>query len=157
MMLKLLGVFGLLVTIGLVAVSPAVAAQPVHGTFDTTESGVDTDVCPGFAVAFTEHSYGFYDIYFDGAGNFLKFISHVNEDYVITANGKTLIERDNYKFTAYADGSSTNIGSPVHVQGSHGLVQRDAGRIVFNADGSITVNGPHPQFGGATWCSALAP
>jgi hypothetical protein len=87
-MFKLLGMFGLLLTIGLVAVSPAVAAPPVHGTFDYTESGIDTEVCPGFDVNYTEHGYGFYDIYFDGAGNFLKFISHINEGYVITANGR---------------------------------------------------------------------
>ena len=156
-MLKLFGMFGLLLTIGLVAVSPAVAAPPVHGTFDNTESGIDTQVCPDFAVAYTEHSYGFYDIYFDGAGKFLKFISHIKEDFVITANGKTLIERDSHTFTAYADGTARDTGLTVHIQGSQGIVQRDAGRIILNADGTATVHGPHPQFFGETFCSALAP
>jgi len=154
--MKLLGLFGLLLTVGLVAASSALAAPPVHGTFDRTESGIDAEFCP-FDIQYTEHEYGFFDIYFDNAGNFVKFISHIKEDFVITANGKTLIERDSHTFTAYADGTARDTGLTVHIQGSQGIVQRDAGRIILNADGTATVHGPHPQFFGETFCSALAP
>jgi hypothetical protein len=50
------------------------------------------------------------------------------------------------------------VGLTVHVQGPGGIVQRDAGHIVFAADGSVqAIDGPHPQFEGQTWCFALLP
>ena len=39
-----------------------------------------------------------------------------------------------------------------------GLVQHDAGQIIFNADGSVgAIRGPNPQFEGQTFCFALLP
>jgi len=44
-----------------------------------------------------------------------------------------------------------------HIQGSNGLVLRDAGQLVANPDGSLRyVHGTHPQFFGETFCPALA-
>jgi hypothetical protein len=47
----------------------------------------------------------------------------------------------------------------VHIQGAGpGLVQHDAGQILFNSDGTVAaIHGPHPQFEGQTFCFALLP
>ena len=50
------------------------------------------------------------------------------------------------------------MGLTVHIKGPGGIVQLDAGEIVFNEDGTVSyIHGPHPQFEGQTFCFALLP
>jgi hypothetical protein len=139
------------------------AAPPEHHTFDEGfNSFVDTEVCAAapwqFDVHATEHGYGFSTFFFDRDGNFVKGIVQVNYDATISANGITLVERDRWTFTAYADGTFRQTGLTVHIQGPGGIVIRDAGQIVFNPDGSVNyIRGPHEQLLGASFCPALTP
>jgi hypothetical protein len=147
--------------VGLWLASQAVAAKPDHGTFDFTDAFVDTETCApapwGFDIFATQHEYGFFNVFFDGDGNFVKLIAHRNIDFVITANGKTLIERDKITTIVTPEGSR-DIGLFAHIQGPHGVVLRDAGQLAFDAeDNFLYARGPHPQFFGATFCAALAP
>jgi hypothetical protein len=144
---------------------PAAAqAKPVlRAPFDNGfNSFVDTEVCAaapwGFDVNATEHEYGFFTVFTDKDGNFTKAIAHNNYDATISANGRTIIERDTWQFTFYADGTARDTGLTVHIQGPGGIVVRDAGQIVYNPDGSVNyVRGPHEQLSGVSFCPALAP
>lgn len=147
--------------IALCFAAQAGAAKPTHGTFDFTDAFVDAETCApapwGFDIFATQHEYGFFDVYFDQDGNFVEVIVHDNIDFVITANGKTLIERDQLTIIFNADGAR-HMGLFAHIQGPNGIVLLDAGQIVTNPDDSLRyVRGPHPQFFGATFCAALAP
>jgi len=142
------------------AAAAAGATQPVRGTYDFTDSFTDTEVCApdGFSVFVpVEHEYGFFDVFLDQQGNFIKAIVHNNYDATITANGKTIYERDTWTTIAYPDGRR-DAGLTVHIQGPGGIVQLDAGQIVRDADGNVLyTHGPHPQLSGETFCAALAP
>ena len=122
---------------------------------------MDFEVCApeGFSVNVVEDEGGAFRIFFDGSGD-VAFVA-VHHDYkaVISANGHTIVERDKWMDTFYPDGSARTVGDTVHIQGpSPGLVQHDAGQIVFGADGSVqAIHGPHPQFAGQTFCFALLP
>jgi hypothetical protein len=146
-----------------ISAAPAAAATPDRGTYDITDSFTDTEVCAaapwGFDVFVpTEHEYGFFDVFFDREGNFVKVIVHSNYDATITANGKTIVERDTWEITYYPDGTSRFTGSIVHIQGPGGIVVRDAGQVVFNTDGTVSYShGPHQQLEGVSFCPALAP
>jgi hypothetical protein len=74
-------------------------------------------------------------------------------------SSKTIVERDTYEITFYPDGTSRFTGSSVHIQGPGGIVVRDAGQVVFNADGSVSYShGPHSQLiDNVSFCPALAP
>jgi hypothetical protein len=141
----------------------AAATPPEHGTFDFGfNSFVDTEVCAAapwqFDVNATEHEYGRFTNFFDKNGNFVKAIVHLNYDATISANGITLVERDTWTATFYADGTSRDTGLTVHIQGPGGIVVRDAGQIVYNPDGSVNyVRGPHEQLFGVSFCPALTP
>ncbi len=139
---------------------PAAAAPPNRGSFDFTDQFTDPDYCAafGFAIDATLHEYGFFTVYSDSGGNFLKRIVHINIDFVLTANGKTLIERDTITLIFTSDGHR-EIGSFAHIQGDHaGMVLHDAGQLVFdNEDNLLYARGPHPQFFGETFCPALMP
>jgi hypothetical protein len=144
-------------------VPAADAAKPIRGTFDSTESFTDTEVCAaapwGFDVVVpVQHEYGFFDVFLDKQGNPVKAIVHNNYDATITANGKTINERDTWTTFIYADGTSRDAGNTVHIQGPGGIVQLDAGQIVRDANGNVVyTHGPHPQLNGETFCPALAP
>ena len=96
-------------------------------------------------------------VFFDNSGE-VAFVSvHVDYRAVISANGHTIVERDKWTEFYYPDGART-VGNTAHIQGPAGMVQHDAGQIVFNADGSVAaIHGPHPQFEGQTFCFALLP
>jgi hypothetical protein len=146
----------------LLPVASATAAVPDMGTFDDGFiSFVDTEVCApdpwGFDVNATEHEYGSYQVFFDEAGNLTRVLVHLNYDAWISANGKTIVERDTWTFIATPDGAR-DVGLTVHIVGADGMVQLDAGQLVYDADGNIDyVRGPHPQALGETFCPALAP
>jgi hypothetical protein len=152
------GVTAFVICLGL----PAGATTPFRGTFDHTDSFTDTEVCAaapwGFDVFVpVEHVYGFFDVFFDAEGNFVEAIVHTNYDATITANGKTITERDTWTSFFYADGSR-DVGLTVHIQGLGGIVVRDAGQIVRDPDGNVLYTlGPHEQLSGVSFCPALAP
>jgi hypothetical protein len=89
----------------------------------------------------------------------VKNIVHIDYDATISANGKTLVERDTFTRTFYADDTMRDAGLTVHIQGPGGLVMRDAGQIVYSdTDETVAyVRGPHPQLFGASFCDALTP
>jgi hypothetical protein len=89
----------------------------------------------------------------------VKAMVHINYDATISANGRTLVERDTFTRTFYADGTMRDTGSTVHIQGPGGVVMRDAGQIVYSDSNETVsyVHGPHPQLSGESFCQALAP
>jgi len=143
------------------APTAAFAATPDHGRFDFGyESFVDEEVCAaapwGFDVNATEHEYGSYQVFFDKAGDVARIVIHLNYDATISANGNTLIEQDTWTQYITPDGSR-NVGLTVLIRGAHGVVQRDAGQLVFDANGELVlVRGPHDQALGGSFCPALA-
>ena len=146
-----------------VVVVPATASAspPDRGTFSSHEIFVDADVCApeGFPVHVVEDETGTFRVHFDGTGAIAFVQVHVDYRAVISANGHTIVERDTWTDTFYPDGTARTVGNTVHIQGlGPGLVQHDAGQIIFNSDGSVAaVHGPHPQFEGQTFCFALLP
>jgi hypothetical protein len=95
---------------------------------------------------------------FDRSGEVARVSVHTDYRAVITANGHTIVERDKWMDVFNADGTARTVGDTVHIQGPAGMVQHDAGQIVFNSDGSVAaIHGPHPQFEGQTFCFALLP
>ena len=106
-----------------------------------------------------EDETGSFRVHFDRTGAVAFVQVHIDYRAVISANGHTIVERDKWMDTFYPDGSARTVGNTVHIQGQGpGLVQRDAGQIVFGADGSVqAIHGPHPQFEGQTFCFALLP
>jgi hypothetical protein len=149
--------FGSCMTLGLLGAPPVQAAVPDHGSFSFTDDFVDAEVCApeGFSVTVHQVETGAFRVYFDSAGNFTKAIVHTTYVADISANGVTIHESDSWQSFFYPDGSR-EAGLTVHITGPGGIVQQDAGQIVFNADGSVaSIHGPHPQAEGQTFCSAL--
>ena len=155
-----------LATLGVASlvVAPAMAgaSPPDRGTFTFHEVFVDSEVCApeGFSVDVIEDEVQSFQVFFDRTGAVAKITVHVDYRAVISANGHTIVERDKWMDTLNPDGSrASTVGNTVHIQGpGPGLVQHDAGRIVFGADGSVqAIHGPHPQFEGQTFCFALLP
>ena len=146
----------------LLPTATASAAAPDIGRFDDGfNSFTDPDVCAsdpwGFDVNATEHEYGTFQAFLDASGNVTKVIVHFNYDAWISANGKTIVERDTWTFIATPD-SARSVGLTVQIKGVDGMVQLDAGQLVYDEDGNIEyVRGPHPQALGEVFCPALAP
>lgn len=149
--------------IAVVVVAPATASAspPDHGTFSSHDVFVDSEVCApeGFSVDVVQDEASSYRVFFDRTGEVAFVAVHVDYRAVISANGHTIVERDKLMDTYYPDGTARTVGDTVHIQGAGpGLVQHDAGQIVFNSDGSVAaIHGPHPQFEGQTFCFALLP
>lgn len=144
-----------------VAPSMASASTPEHGTFSSHDVFVDADVCApeGFPVDVVQDETGTFRVFFDRTGAVAFVAVHIDYRAVISANGHTIIERDKWTDTFYPDGTARTVGDTVHIQGlGPGLVQHDAGQIIFNSDGSVAaIHGPHPQFEGQTFCFSLLP
>ena len=144
----------------MLSASPAAAATPERGYFDNGfNSFVDTEVCADapwqFDVSATEHEYGFYDIFVGADGNVRRVNVHLNYDAWISANGKTIVERDTWTLFINEDGSR-DVGLTVHIQGVGGIVVRDAGQIVRDANGDfLYLRGPHEQFSNVSFCPAF--
>ncbi|GAB3780616.1 hypothetical protein [Nocardioides ungokensis] len=137
----------------------ASAAPPDHGTFSHHEVFVDPDVCApeGFSVHVVEDEVSSFRVFYDRTGEVAFVAVHVDYRAVISANGHTIVERDKWTDTFYPDGTARTVGDTVHIQGTGpGLVQHDAGQLVFDANGDVVaIHGPHPQFEGQTFCFAL--
>ena len=147
----------------LVSATSVAAATPDRFSYDIGfVSFVDTEVCrtpewtgAQFDVNAVEHEYGFIGVFFNSDGSFAKAIVHSNYDATISANGTSIVERDTWLTSFYPDGSR-DVGLTVHIQGSGGIVVRDAGQIVRDATGNVlNIIGPHQQFSNASFCPAL--
>jgi hypothetical protein len=113
---------------------------------------------PAVASAAPPDHVSTFRVFFDRSGEVARVSVHVDYRDVITANGHTIVERDKWMDVFYPDGTARTVGDTVHIQGPAGMVQHDAGQIVFNPDGSVAaIHGPHPQFEGQTFCFALLP
>src|SRR5262245_39974562 len=149
------------VVVVVAAPATASASIPEHGTFSSHEVFVDTEVCApeGFPVDVVEDEVNDFTAVFDRTGEVAFIQVHVDYRAVISVNGHTIVERDKWTDTFDADGTARTVGDTVHIQGAGpGLVQHDAGQIIFNSDGSVAaIHGPHPQFEGQTFCFALLP
>jgi hypothetical protein len=140
--------------------SPAMATTPEHTTLVFPEEGTDpAGTTCAFPVHFAQVERLDVRIFIDGDGDFLKAIVHIDYDATISANGKTLVERDTFTRMFYADDTMRDTGLTVHIQGPGGIVMRDAGQIVYSdTDETVAyVHGPHPQLFGASFCDALTP
>ncbi len=138
----------------------AEAAAPQHGSYSFTDSFVDPDYCAseGFALDVKEEASGHFEVFFNPDGSFKRANVHRTVTFAISANGHTLHKSDHWQTFVYADGSVREVGLFAHIRGDHGLVLRDAGQIVLNPDDTVAyIRGPHPQFEGQTFCSALLP
>jgi hypothetical protein len=158
--LRAAGLSAIVVASAVWAPAAASAAPPDHGSFSSHEVFVDSEVCApeGFSVDVVQDEAGTFRVFFDRSGEVAFMAVHIDYRAVITANGHTIVERDKWMDVFYPDGTARVVGDTVHIQGpGPGLVQHDAGQIVFNADGSVTIHGPHPQFEGQTFCFALLP
>jgi hypothetical protein len=148
---------GIATSVGPLSVA-ASAAAPERGAFSQADRGTDpAGTTCAFPVHFSQAEYGFYQVFFDGAGNFLRVQIHTNYRATIWANGHVLTERDTFTRTFFADGTMRDVGLTVHVMGPSGLVIRDAGQIVYSdTDETVAyVDGPHPQLFGTSFCDAL--
>lgn len=145
----------------LLPASGVAAASPERGSFDNGFNAfVDTEVCAAapwqFDVNATEHEYGSFLVFLNADGSFDRAIVHWNYDATISANGTTIVERDRWTAFFASDGSR-EVGLTVHIQGPGGIVVRDAGQIVWDANGDpLYLRGPHEQFSGVSFCPALA-
>jgi hypothetical protein len=141
--------------------SPAAATPPEQGSFSITDEGTDpAGTTCAFPVDFSQVETFHFHQFFDQDGNFVKRIVHIDFHVTISANGKTLIERDTFTRTFYADDTMRDAGLTVHIQGPGGLVMRDAGQIGYSDAATETVayvHGPHPQLFGASFCDDLTP
>ena len=146
----------------LVVVLPnaARADAPQRGSFDNGyERSTDPNYCAaqGIVLHVRQHEYGTYSFKVADDGTFLGGRAQFHYDARIRANGITLRERDVWNNALRPDGSVVTRGVSVHIQGPGGIVQRDAGRVVFDPDGNpVTIDGPHPQLERQTFCAALA-
>jgi hypothetical protein len=127
----------------------------------------DPDYCASYGLTFhvVEHETVVLTIWRDADGNTFKVFVHHNLSFDLSANGKTLHESDHYNntFTLIPNSNppqftAVTLGNETHIRGDNGIVLLDAGRIVEDATGNVTfITGPHPQFLGGTFCSALLP
>jgi hypothetical protein len=159
-MSRLATICGVGAILALSLASPAAATPPEHGTFTIADEGTDpAGTTCAFPVDFSQVERFDFSQFFDRDGNFVKAIVHIDFDVTISANGKTLVERDTFTRTFYADDTMRDTGLTVHIQGPGGLVMRDAGQIVYSdLDETVAyVHGPHPQLFGASFCDALTP
>jgi len=159
-MYRLATVCGVGAVLALSLASPAAATPPAHFTIIRPDEGTDpAGTTCAFPVHFSQVEALDWRVFFDGDGNVIRQIVHIDYDATIFANGKTLVERDTYTRTFYADDTKRDTGLTTHIQGpGAGLVMLDAGQVVYDPDGTVAyVHGPHPQLFGASFCDALTP
>ena len=133
--------------------APASAARPTITTSPFSQTIVDDQSCsfPNLQVfTGTVRSIA----YADGRLKlFFRLQGH------ITANGRSLTDRDHYSVTVSPTGSATIVGTVIHIVLPGGGVVNDAGRIVIGADGSlIGFTGRQDQLTGnlGAFCAALS-
>ena len=154
-----------LTTFGL-GLSPVGAAPPsmqhysVQSTY--TLDSINDIGCAGpeFTVAVNGVDHIVAQTFYDNAGNVTRSVVH--DDFTGTEtgpNGVALDSSEHATITDYPDGTETWVGQPLEVSLPHGgKVILDAGKLVYNPDGSIAVeHGPHPFANGdvAAYCAAL--
>ena len=139
-------VLGVVTAMSLYLVPGAGASAPSSRDVRLHRQFSDSQVCAaapwGFDVFATEHLYGFFDVYSDKDGNVVKTRFHVNYDATITANGKTIYERDTWTVFQYPDRSRA-VGLTVHIQGPGGIVVRVPDRLSATRTGTCCTPADH--------------
>ena len=149
----------------LVFASSASAAQPYIEKAKAVpadyilQGGVDTD------CAFDVHVVGqdnyVFQMFFDKAGNVTRTVFH--DDFVGTesANGFTYKSTEHATITDYPDGTESWTGQPLKLQGPHGTVSMDAGKLVWLPTDTTMpsiIHGPHPYYTNqAAYCALFTP
>jgi hypothetical protein len=132
-----------------------------HGSVTfPVQSFDDSDVCAadGFTVHVIERESLLFTLRLDERGQLVSLFAHHDIAFEMSANGRAIHESDHYNNRFSPDGTSVATGNETHILGENGVVLLDAGRIVFDADVNPTfIAGRHPQFIGATFCTALRP
>lgn len=91
--------------------SPAAATPPDRFTIVRPDEGTDpAGTTCAFPVHFSQVETLDWHVFFDGDGNVVKQIVHIDYDATIDANGKTIVERDTYTRTFYADDTARDTG-----------------------------------------------
>lgn len=154
---------GLLLVLGTTA--PAQAAQPDISHYSVQSSytlsamndiGCSTD----FTIQVTGTDKIVEQTFFDKSGTPTKHVVHDQFRGTESAKGVTLLSSEDATITDnLVTGTETWVGQPLKISlPSGGVVIRDAGRLVYNADGTIAVeHGPHPFLDGnvAAYCAAF--
>jgi len=136
------------------------AAQPQFRTFHFNRTIIDTQLC-GFPIEVHDEGQVRLAFHLDKAGN-IEWVNVTTSNYRITltnrANGISLWtpSPEHIIETAF---DTTNTGLVVRfVLPRVGLLALDAGRVIFNNNGDVTVAGPHMLLEGdvGALCATLA-
>ncbi|MDT4916758.1 MAG: hypothetical protein QOH89_1458 [Pseudonocardiales bacterium] len=149
------GVVGAAAVVGIGVARPAMAAAPTITSYPFTESQTDTSLCGvpivlTFAGTVTEHDF------FDGLGNLVRVEVHSAD--VATASGPSGTMVSGHEVVDIRvdidHQTEKHTGVPIHFGG----LLIEAGRILIDASGGVTVSGRHQLLEGdvARFCSALA-
>jgi len=140
-------VFSLVATIApMTLAAPAEAAKPV------TESGTEEqsfDIDCGTFVLHDTTTIHFRDSFFvDADGNATRVQTNLFVEGTISGNGITARDRQHGIETFdLATGTFRIVGLVFNiVVPGHGTIAQDTGVIIFNADGTLVVHGPHEVF-----------
>lgn len=158
--MRLLGVLGSALALGLGLTTPAWATRPTIETFTIAISGVED--CDGFKDVFAGEATVRQTTYVDAAGNPVTIRLHVSafETDTNSLTGTTIEVRG--AFTIVIDlvsGTFTETGlSLISNQPGQGAVIQDTGRVVFDSAGEIVFEaGPHDALDDpGIFCAALA-
>ncbi|MGH3498480.1 MAG: hypothetical protein ACRDP1_13550 [Nocardioidaceae bacterium] len=146
---------------------PAYAGAPdiQHFTIQSdytldANSDLGCNASPDFSIAVSGVDNVVAQTFYDKAGNVTRTVVH--DDFTGTetgSNNNALNSSEHAKIIDYPDGSESWTGQPLRVSlPDGGNVILDAGKLVYNSDGSIAVeHGPHPFLDGdvAAYCAAL--
>jgi hypothetical protein len=148
-------------TIGLAVTVPAHATSPVSESFTTTS--LDSIRCGGFDAIIERNFTGRDTVYFDRQGNAVRVqvLADMRGSVTNSATGKTVALRGHIFLVFDFNSGSTTFVGPVFMANDAGAgsVIKDTGRIVFDADGHITLEaGPHDvtDTDGAIFCTAVS-
>jgi hypothetical protein len=125
----------------------------------------DPDYCASYGLTFhvVEHETVVLTSWEDADGNTFRVFVHHDVAFDLSANGKNVARVRPLQQLVHPDPqlrpAAVDCGygrNESHIRGDDGIVLLDAGRIVEDAAGKVTFHrGPHPQFLGGTFCSAL--
>jgi hypothetical protein len=143
---------------------PAYASKPdvEHLTSPSVYTLSPSDTGCAFSIDVSGVDKVVIQTFFDKQGNPIKVVFHDDFTGTETANGVTLNSIEHANITEdLVTGTETWTGLPLQVSLPHGgVITKDAGKLVYNPDGSIAVeHGPHPYADGdvAAYCGAFTP
>ena len=144
-----------LTSVGLGMGQPVMAAPPTVHTFAFSDQQTDRSLC-GFLVVFTFTGTVSERDYVDGSGNLIRLDVHSADDVEVEGpTGKVASGHEVVDIRVDLDRQTEqHVGVPVHVGG----LLLEAGRILIDPSGGVTVSGRHEVLGAdvTKFCSALA-